>query len=479
MGSFCLVLRNYRLALKMTPQLRIHISESILSQFRCEVTWTLKTLLSGIGYGWQEVNHTDCDIAYVLPDTSTDAKIKIPHFQSEWENLPKKLKASIKQKETGKFEFSEDIIRLAFCCLTGQWESQWPKNLHGFIEIPEEFPKDTLMSGFVSQTGILIEKTLDKAGCPLPQDIWPAGKKAAAAITHDVDYPQMIRWVEPIRIIQRLGKSFLRPTLQVAMGKKTHWHVPSWMALEKSKGIKSSFHFVPNQGSLLEYLCARPDPFYNIQSNSFRSLFEEIQSNDFEIAMHAGYDAHKSIDEFIGQKEKLEATCGTSIVGNRHHFWHLNPEDPEDTLLMHEKVGFEYDSSLTHERYMGWRRGCSWPFFPFHTKLRRQVNTLQMSTAWMDEHLFRYRKINSGDRNVLLNELVKKVLLQRGCLMIDVHDFVYDEVLFPGWRSTFESLLERLLENSEIWVEKPSTIASHWTRRVRELENQSYGLDSG
>ena len=163
--------------------------------------------------------------------------------------------------------------------------------------------------------------------------------------------------------------------LSVLVGKKHHWQFDYWMRMEQELEFRSAFYFVPRKGSLLEYATHTPDPFYDINSKNFKNLFSSLSDNGFEIGLHASYRAHESEENFYAEKMKLEKLCGQKIIGNRHHYWHLNPHDNEETLLMHEKIGLEYDASIFNEHFLGWKRGLCSPYYPFHTKSRKQINS--------------------------------------------------------------------------------------------------------
>jgi hypothetical protein len=181
----------------------------------------------------------------------------------------------------------------------------------------------------------------------------------------------------------------------------------------------------------------------------------------------------------MAEKRRLEEACGEPVVGNRHHYWHLNPRDLEDTLLIHEQIGLQYDSSLIHERYLGWRRGLSQPFFPFHQAERRELKTLQISTAWMDDQLFGHKVHNPGDGWTSLRTLADQAAAVGGCLLIDIHDYVFDDTCFPGWTGLYRRLWEYLLERGDFWFATPAEIAEHWSTRYNALVQASLGLKEG
>jgi hypothetical protein len=383
------------------------------------------------------------------------------------------------ESTNGRLTCNRDLIFDVFWLLTGQEERHWSCNKHGHFDCRgSAFHRQQVFRlAPASAIGLHFEKLFATLGFEGATPRWPLGKQAAACVSHDVDYPVVLRALEPFRIIRRQGVHGLRAAMEIVTGKRTHWHFLSWVEMEHQLETRSAFYFVPRRGSLIGYALGTPDPFYEVQSDRFRSLFKRLEDEGCEIGLHASYRAGESSEAFVAEKQALEVASGTSIRGNRHHYWHLDPSDPEDTLRIHEQAGLTYDTSLAHERYVGWRRGLSWPYFPFHQRERRELRTLQIPTAWMDDQLFGHRYHNPGDRESILRALVDKAAEQGGCFLIDVHEYVFDDVLFPGWAAAYQSVWGHVLERGDIWVETPGNIAEHWVRRYNNIVATSKGLD--
>jgi hypothetical protein len=483
-------------------RVKVALDPALEQQFGPEIKWVLRYLLSGIGYAWQQVPLDDalCDLAYVLEaNQGIQARLRICANRAAWqmrsqlrlssiaqvqdwqylryENLPSA--PLIEQQREQGLLLQHDLIFDCFWLLSGQEEIHWPKREHGYADLSDTnyLASGTLRLALASQIGSDLQSCFSRLGFTSPIARWPYGKRLAASAGHDVDYPQIIRWIEPLRIIQRQGLSGLKPALEVAAGAHTHWHFGSWMRLEQQLGSRSAFYFVARQGSLREYASGLPDPFYAINTPAFQRLFSELRDAGFEIGLHASYNAYQSKARFAAEKDWLEQISGQAVVGNRHHYWHLDPGQPENTLYLHEQIGLHYDSSLFHDQYLGWRRGSTWPFFPFYQQQRRQLGTLQMPTAWMDDQLFGQRHTNPGDRAELLNSLVQQVAAQAGCLLVDIHEYVYDQQLFPGWAATYQQLWQQLAARGDVWFATPAQIAQHWIDRYRTLERMSSGLE--
>lgn len=479
----------------------IAIDPALRARFGPEICWTWRLLLSGIGYAWQEVplDGQPCDVAYVAdPADAPQSRLCVLASRDRWERRAELRLAGVARcdgwahplyageppaghplaSEGGRAVCWRDLALDVFWLATGQEEPAWPKNIHGYADLSGTgFEREqALRLGLASAVGARLEAALAAVGLPPPEPRWPHGKRAAAACGHDVDYPEVIRWLEPLRIVRRQGPRGLGSALAVLAGRKTHWHFASWIALERRLGARSAFYFVARQGSLPEYAAGTPDTFYDVRAPRFAELFSLLADEGFEVGLHASYRAYASIEQLAHEKRTLEAACGRPVAGNRHHYWHMDPADPEATLLLHERAGFAYDASLTHDHYVGWRRGLSWPFFPFHQRERRQLGTLQLPTGWMDDQLFGQRAHNPGEPRAILRGLAERAAEQGGLLLVDVHDYVFDDALFPGWARAYRELWEELAGRGDFWLETPGRIAAHWRARYTSLTDASRGL---
>jgi len=485
-------------------RVKIAIDPRLRERHGPEVSWAWRLLLSGIGLAWEEVplEGGDCDIAYVGPDALPDRgrlcvladprawaerkSLRVADF-CDRDGVPHPLYrggspcSGHVRVDGGRLVCERDLVFDLFYLATGQEERHWPQNRFGHFDLGGTvFHRARMLRRAVaSSIGIALEGAAAACGLPEPLPRWPLGKRAAACCGHDVDYPEVVRWLEPARIFRRGGPGRASAVLGAVSGRRHHWHFESWIGLEESLRVRSAFYFVPRLGSLLRYATGTPDPFYDVRSDRYRTVLKRLVDAGVEVGLHASYRAYESEHVLAAEKALLEEMCGRRITGNRHHYWHLDPRQPESTLLLHEKVGLEYDSSLVHERYLGWRRGLCWPFFPFHQGERRELQVLQMSVAWVDDQLFGYRRDNPGDRLDLLRQLADETARQGGCLVVDVHDYVFDDVLFPGWAAAYRSLLEHLLSRSEFWLAKPCEVADWWIRRHARIVEASRGLACG
>ena len=483
--------------------IRIAIDPELSRTHGPEVHWTWRLLLTSIGWAWEEVPlDAPCDIAYVSnPADAPQAKLRIQADISAWQAphtarlaevgrvdglaypryAGQAAQIELARAESGPIFCPRDLIFDVFWLATGQEERYQRKDRFGFYDLrgTASLESGLFRQALGSHIRLWLERIVRRLGGPPPVPRWPDGKRAAASSGHDVDYPEVVRWLEPLRIVSRRGLSSVGTAVDVLIGRCHHWNFSNWVALERTLGLRSTFYFVPRQGSLVEYALSTPDPFYDITAPRFRELFRYLRDEGWEIQMHASYEAYRDPARLVAEKQRLESASGHEIVGNRHHYWHLNPDDAEETLFFHEQAGFTYDQSLVHNRYLGWRRGLAEPFFPFYQKARRELKTLQVPIAWMDDQLFRMRNHNPGDRRELLRELVDRVAEQSGVFNTDVHEYVYDETLYPGWREIYCYVWEYVRQRGDFWVTTASEITAHWTAQYFGMVQASQGLKLG
>jgi hypothetical protein len=472
-----------------------------LHPFGPEIHWTWRTVLTSLGWAWIDTPLSDpCDLAYTArPERAPQARLVMRADLAQWEagaalrfsraarSQPLTYPlfagevepAAVVHRSCARVECWRDLAFAVYWLAAGFEEKAWPQDKHGFVDFRGSPLHDEQVfdQALGSQIALWLKATLLELGCPPPIPRWPEGKRAAAAASHDVDYPEVVRWLEPVRVVRRLGTGSLRPAMEVASGQRTHWHFQSWVELERSLGIRSAFYFVARCGSLWEYAFGTPDSFYDLTQPQYRELLPRLLEAGWEVGLHASYRAHESEEQFGAEKRLVEAIAGQTIAGNRHHYWHLDPRQPEDTLWLHERIGLRYDASLFNNNHLGWRRGLSEPYFPWHPRLRREIQTVQLPTAWMDDQLFNLRAFNPGDRLERLRALIARAAANEGLFVVDIHDYVFDAELFPGWLNTYRWAWEYIRDRGDFWCATPAEVAEHWRARAAALRRSSQGLE--
>ena len=462
--------------------------------------WTWRTLLVWLGVAWQEAGRdaNACDLAYVAAgEAAPAARFTMIADPREWTPANQSSDAVVARlrtfSETGGWETAIDRSRRGTVCgydfaadcfamMAGRVERAWARNAHGQVmpaglSLDDENVRLTpIVTAAVNQLGKFMCEcgAVDALTSP-----WPDGRAWAACATHDVDYPQVVRWLEPVRMLARRGWRGVEAAWAIAAGTRHQWHFDSWMSLERSLEMRSAFYFGARHGSLLQYALGTPDSFYDVRQPEFTRVLRRLEEQGFEVGLHASYRACESAKTLARENETLAAAVGHPVEGIRHHYWRLDPDDPDATFAAQAAAGLRYDSSLGFERYPGWRRGSALPFAPYDQRTGDGVATIELPNAWMDAQLFLYgagRFRTEEQRHALLARLIDAAAASHGLLVADMHDYVFDEVLYPGWREAWQWLWEQVTARGDVWVALPCEIARHWRQRTDAIVAASRGL---
>ena len=256
--------------------IRIAIAPHLAGPHSPEIHWAWWVLLTGIGWAWEEVAlDQTCGVAYsVDPARVPDAHLSARANPQGWARPPSYRLGGIERchgaslLRLGDEGQVDDLIEVsdermvchrdvAFDVLwlaSGQEEQHWRQDRHGFFHLTGTVALREQLThlGTASEIGPWRERKPPKLGFPPRLPPGPDGKHAAASARHDVDYPEVVRWLEPLRILARHGARGLGPALDVPLSRRHHWHFGDWEDMEKRVQTRSAFYFVPRQALLLE-----------------------------------------------------------------------------------------------------------------------------------------------------------------------------------------------------------------------------------
>lgn len=368
-----------------------------------------------------------------------------------------------------------DIIYSTFFLLTGMQEKhiRRDKKDRHYVEDSLLYRNNLLHTPVVNQYAFLLREIFSPHHGYLPA--WPGGKKWAAVLTHDVDYPEMIRWIEILRYVgTNRQKLNIIDLLNIAMGKESFWQFEEWMNLEQEHGLNSTFFFCGFKGDLLRYFLKAPDPFYDVTHKSFRRIMHLMTDKGFEVGLHGSYLAYRSPSRFMAEKHKVESTLEGPVWGNRHHYWHMNPDDPSETARIHKKIGLLYDSSLSFEKNSGFRYSICSPFHLYDANERCPVDVLQIPPTLMDNHLFGYAD-TCGFKHYLdhIDSLFRSIKSFEGLFVIDYHVRVLNSTFFPDWKESYYYFLETVSNCTDVYCDTLINLARYWLQREKNLVNMS------
>ncbi len=463
-----------------------------------EVAYVIRTLLRTAGYPWRiewaDGSDEPVDIAYGTAAWSR-ARVRIPAVSwpladvlerppdaaTSWQGIPLPRFPGEQWAEgeasPGHLEFPSDVLLACYWWLTGAYEKRCTRDRRDNLSLnpwPFIVQAGLLRKPTVSLSAALLRRRFEEWGRPAARPLWLSDSTHAAfAFTHDVDYPEIIRWVEIPRLLARRGTGGLRLATAVATGKSHFWKFADWVDLAEAFGTRPAFYFMARRGSLVRYALGTPDAFYDVGAPRFRRLFDALRRRDCEIGLHASYWACRDADMLRAERERIERMAGVGAIGNRHHYWHLDPDDPNETLHRHERAGLSYDSSLGLEFYPGFRRGICHPFRVFHPGLRRELSVVQVPPAWMDDHFDRRLTVNGiADPEASARALVDAARETRGVVLVDYHVRGMNGEFFPRYGPWLRRFAEAHLDSSLRFL-TPAEIRDAYLMHERNLADRS------
>jgi len=334
------------------------------------------------------------------------------------------------------------------------------------------YSQDILQRPLVSQWASLLRHEFREHD-PIPP--WPNGKTYALALGHDVDYPEMVPWIESLRYLaQYKAGAKVRELIDILKGRESFWRFQDWMHLEKLRGFTSTFYFCSFKGSVFRYLTKAPDPFYDVHSARFRDLFSLLRDQGFEIGLHPSFLAYTSRQQFQEEKSSLEEASGVCVLGNRHHYFHMDPENPTRTAQLHFELGFLYDSSLAFSECSGFRRSACHPFRLYGETSGKELGVLQLPLTLMDDHLYWFgHTVPYPDDMAHVAALQASVAQLQGLFVANWHVRRFNSTFFPGWTRGFEHLLTLAKRGGDCYCDTAVAIARHWIFRENLLLTSS------
>jgi hypothetical protein len=173
------------------------------------------------------------------------------------------------------------------------------------------------------------------------------------------------------------------------------------------------------------------------------------------------------------EKEVLEQAAGAPVRGNRHHYWHLDPAAPHETLKRQANAGFRYDSSLAFEFYPGFRRGICHPFRVFDAKERCELNLVELPPAWMDDHFDRRLAKNEiADPEKYACELLRVAKQTEGAIVLDYHSRGMNRDFYPRYGAWLVDFIEKHVDSSVSFM-TPAELVEGYQAHEKAIEERS------
>jgi hypothetical protein len=284
---------------------------------------------------------------------------------------------------------------------------------------------------------------------------WPDFRRACCVLTHDVDWFYYSPWHRAV-FRRRTVPQLVNLAYNSIMRKKNYGNnIPEIVQLEKQKGFRSSFYFLPK---------------YYRSFEDFLLTLELLRAERFETGLH-GYYSHDDFDKLLDQKGTLEKHVGSEVKGIRQH--ELRFVAPI-TWECEEKAGFLYDLTFHFNKKFGFRAGTCFPYHPFNLEKRIKLRILEMPTSIIDWTIL-FRKLSAEKALKIIRETESVVESFNGLLLTCFHNTYINRKTFPEIVEIYTQLLEDVYKKG-YWVTTALECCLWWLERekahiVAEVKN--------
>ncbi len=272
---------------------------------------------------------------------------------------------------------------------------------------------------------------------PLPE--------ATFDLTHDVDaiaktpgvrFKQtVVHAVNALRLAWR-GRfadalSRLRAAGRFVTAAGDYWRVPEICALERSHGVRSTFHVAGATGTRRRRLL---DPDYDVAREPAREAFRELAGDGWTIGLHPSFDAWRDAERIAREREYLEAALGRPVTRARQHHLRFSWAD---TWKAQQTAGLTLDATLGFNDRPGFRSSAALQYHPWASGGPLAIEALPL--VLMDSQLYDYQPMTDAARGEAMARWVEEVKAVRGQASVVWHQ----RVMHPdyGWGSGYRALL--------------------------------------
>ena len=282
---------------------------------------------------------------------------------------------------------------------------------------------------------------------------WPQGKKIAIALTHDVD---LTRKYGLKNLLKDLGQGhwndFKDHYRQSVFKENVYWNLDELLQFYRQKKFRSTFFFLARAWEYFQYR-------YQIRSDKFHRLFENILAEGHEIALHSSRYAFSHPDRILKEKSKLEKMIGQPVYGVRQHYLRL--QFPQAWHYFTE-AGFSYDSSCGYNNAVGFRAGTSGIFHAFNYQTAH-LNSLQEIPILLMDYPWSSSFGSKDETKMIFQRIYQDVEKYQGILNILWHPSNLAE---PAFREVWNNMFN-WMRNEDTYLGTLGMIQQWWEKKSK------------
>lgn len=277
---------------------------------------------------------------------------------------------------------------------------------------------------------------------------WPAGKRWAAAFTHDLDVVAYWPLFTLLRIAEltrkgelvRVGRAALAALR--ALGRDPVAHaVRRLLDEEGAHGIVSTWFILCGTPTLTTMRAG--DLTYRPEGRAARAILGALTERGSEIGLHGSFATADREELFQEQRGRLERLVSHSVAGVRQHFLRMRVGATHRGMTA---AGFRYDSTCGFFDRNGFRVGIADVLPLWDPSTERSIGLDEAPFCWMDRTLSKYGGVEDPATWVADGAALAETCRQVEGLWVGVwHPNLSPPLGYPDAPDAFRSLLTRIV----------------------------------
>lgn len=205
------------------------------------------------------------------------------------------------------------------------------------------------------------------------------------------------------------------------------------MDLSERHGFTSRFYFMGPSDDPMD------SPYVIDEPDVVKRLADEMVSRGHVLGFHPGVHTRGNLEEWLRQKQGIEAVLGQTLTEGRHHGMLF---EAETTWDMWSDGGMRMDASLGYPERSGFRSGTCRAHQTFSLRHRKTLDLIEVPTPILDFGFFggRYRDVSVDEALSECQGIIDTTRAYGGDMMVLYHTS-------QNWQpqtTFYEQLLERL-----------------------------------
>lgn len=228
-------------------------------------------------------------------------------------------------------------------------------------------------------------------------DPWPAGKRWAVALTHDLDVVEWWPAFTALRLAELVRHGEIGRAARVAaaaaasVGRPVVWRaIADLLAVEARRHVRSTWFVLCDRPTLATARAG--DLTYRPDATGARRIFDALRAAGHEIGLHGSFATSDDHARFGVQRSLLRSITGAEPAGVRQHYLRMRAATTPRGMTA---AGFAYDSTYGFADRNGFRLGTA-DVLPLWDAERQAVVGLDEAPfVWMDRALSKYHHVES------------------------------------------------------------------------------------